>query len=364
MIRALTNLLRPARLRGSVLVLFAVLAGTSCDSTDPLATSSPSDSLPTTAAADSVATVDSLTMSSVSYVGRPFGSWGLLASGAAPGPLTLSNAAPSASSLVNTINTARSKGERLILVLTGGPHTATRPGCCLTKVNGWWTFDRTKWDKVMATFNTATIRNAVANAVADGTVIGASVMDEPYTSSNTGANTWGPPGTMTKAKVDGLCSAVQKIFPTLPAGVQHPPLAWETNKSYQICQFIAGGLYGCTGTSLSALTSCRDAALAMARRDHHQLLFNLNVINGGDRDTDGTYNCSGPNQAGLGSHYPLCRMTASRVRERGLLLGPSGCGLSMWTYNSTFWSRSDNQSAFKDVAAKMATVGPKACRRS
>jgi hypothetical protein len=230
--------------------------------------------------------------------------------------------------------------------------------------NGWWTFDRTKWDKVMANFNTATIRNAVANAVADGTVIGASVMDEPYVSSNTGANTWGPPGTMTKAKVDGLCGAVQKIFPSLPAGVQHPPLAWQTDKSYNVCQFIAGGLFGCKGTSLSALTSCRDAALAMARRDHHQIMFNLNVINGGDKDTDGNYDCSGPNQAGKGNRYPLCRMTASRVRERGLLLGPSGCGLSLWEYNSTFWSRSDNQLAFKDVAAKMATLGAKACRRS
>ena len=74
-------------------------------------------------------------------------------------------------------------------------HTAVNRGCCLSVINGKVQFDRAKWNAVMAKFNTATIKNAVAKAVADGTVIGATVMDEPYTSGTGNKNTWGPPGT-------------------------------------------------------------------------------------------------------------------------------------------------------------------------
>jgi hypothetical protein len=250
---------------------------------------------------------------------------------------------------------------RLVLAMTGGPHTELKRGCCLSLINGVVQFDRRKWDAVMAKFNTATIRNAVAQAVADGTVIGATVMDEPETSGHGNKNTWGPPGTMSKLRVDGLCAAVQSIFPTLPAGVQHPPLDWERDKSYKVCQFIWGGV---KGTTLTEFIANKNAALALGARDHHAILFNMNVINGGRRDTDGNYNCTGTDQAGKGNWYPLCRMTAARVRERGLILGPAGCALTMWTHNSTFWSRTDNKAAFKDVAAKIATAPAKACRRS
>ena len=90
----------------------------------------------------------------------------------------------------------------------------------------------------------------------------------------------------------------------------------------------------------------------------------MNVLDGGLPDTDGTYDCTGPGQAGLGTFGNHCRMTATQVRDRGLILGPAGCGLILWRFDDTFWSRADNQQAFKDVAAKLATVPQKACRRS
>jgi hypothetical protein len=363
MIREFAHFLRPTRLRTAAIAVLGVLIGAACDHTDPLASSGPSEPPAAAAAPDSVTATDSPApaLSLYGSVGRPYGAYGLLASGTSPGPLNLSNAAPSPSSIVNLLNTARANRMRLVLALTGGPHTAVNRGCCLSVINGVVQFDRRKWDAVMAKFNTATIRNAVAQAVADGTVIGATVMDEPYTSGTGNKNTWGPPGTMSKLKVDGLCGAVQKIFPTLPAGVQHPPLDWERDKSYKVCQFIWGGV---GGTTLSEFLANKNAALALGARDHHAILFNMNVINGGRKDTDGNYNCTGTDQAGKGNWYPLCRMTAARVRERGLVLGTAGCALTMWTHNSTFWSRTDNTAAFKDVAAKAATAPAKACRRS
>jgi hypothetical protein len=90
----------------------------------------------------------------------------------------------------------------------------------------------------------------------------------------------------------------------------------------------------------------------------------MNVLDGGLPDTDGTYDCTGAGQAGKGTFGTHCRMTATQVRDRGLILGPAGCGLILWRYDSDFWGRADNQQAFKDVAANLATVPRKACRRS
>jgi hypothetical protein len=195
--------------------------------------------------------------------------------------------------------------------------------------------------------------------VADGTVIGANVMDEPYVHGTGDGNTWGPAGTMTKLRVDSLCYEVQRIFPTLPAGVQHAVKDFEPDQSYRVCQFISGG---CGGSTVAEYTACRDAALAVGARDHHAIMFSLNVLDGGVTDTDGTWDCDG--QPGKGTFGNHCWMTADRVRERGLIAGPTGCGLLMWKYDSDFWGRADNQQAFKDVAAKLATVPQNSCRRS
>jgi hypothetical protein len=116
--------------------------------------------------------------------------------------------------------------------------------------------------------------------------------------------------------------------------------------------------------SNATIKANRDAALALAARDHHAILFNMNILGGGNRDTDGTWNCTGAGQGGKGPYAPLCRMTATQVRDRGLLLGPTGCALMMWKYDDAFWSRSDNQQAFRDVAAKLASTPKRACRRS
>ena len=297
--------------------------------------------------------------------GLPFGAYALLKSGTDPGPLTMSLVGTSSTTIVSQIADARTRGMRVILAMTGGPHTVTNLGCCLSVINGVVQFDRAKWDAVMAKYNTATIKNAVAAGVADGTVIGANVMDEPNVCGAGDGNTWGPCGAMTKLRVDSLCGEVQRIFPTLPAGVAHGAgvLAFESSKSYRVCQFIMGGVRTASGTNAQYVAG-RDSALALGARDGVAILFNMNVLDGGLPDTDGTYDCTGPGQAGKGTFGNHCRMTATQVRDRGLILGPAGCGLIMWRFDDTFWSRADNQLAFKDVAAKLATVPQKACRRS
>jgi hypothetical protein len=304
------------------------------------------------------------TLAAGGAMGLPFGAYALMKS-TDPGPLTMSVVGTSSTTIVSQIADARTKGLRVILAMTSGPHTATNPGCCLSIINGVLQFDHAKWSAVMANYNTSTIRNAVASAVSDGTVIGANVMDEPNVCGSGDGNTWGPCGTMTKLRVDSLCGEVQQIFPTLPAGVAHGAgvLGFEPSKSYRVCQFVMGGARTKDGTNAQYVAG-RDSALALGVRDHHAILFNMNVLDGGIPDTDGTYDCTGAGQGGLGTFGNHCRMTATQVHDRGLILGPYGCGLIMWRYDGTFWGRADNQQAFRDVAAKLATVPQKACRRS
>src|SRR5712691_13304831 len=123
-------------------------------------------------------------------------------------------------------------------------------------------------------------------------------MDEPHVCGLGPANTWGPCGTMTKAKVDQLCGLVKQMFPSLPAGAEHQHGIFEPTKSYQVCDFIVDQY----GANQGSVTTFRDGGLALGARDHHAILFSMSVLDGGLKDTDGTYNCTGPGQGGIGTH--------------------------------------------------------------
>ncbi|MEP6688393.1 MAG: hypothetical protein ABJC36_08600, partial [Gemmatimonadales bacterium] len=290
-------------------------------------------------------------------VGLPFGmSQQLTRFGAIRSPMTMTADGTGASTLLSRISDARTKGYKLIVNLTGGPHSDY-----MSTINGVYQFDLSKWRAKMDTYNTASIRQSVAQAVADGVIIGSSVMDEPYVSGNSdgGGNTWGPKGTMTKARVDDLCLYVKNMFPTLQAGVAHQHNAFEPTKSYYVCDFIIDQYDWRRGD----VRTFRDDGLAMAARDHHAIMFGINVMDGGVQDKDGTYSCDGAGQGGKGTYAPNCNMTPDQVRDWGLLLGKAGCGLYMWRADDTFLSKSTNQQALRELAAGMATAPGKSCLR-
>jgi hypothetical protein len=219
-------------------------------------------------------------------------------------------------------------------------------------------FDMAKWKATMDTYNTPTLKQAVAAAVADGTIIGNSVMDEPHVSGLGDGNTWGPKGTMTKARVDELCAYVKGMFPTLPVGVVHQHHIFEPTKSYRTCEFIVSQYTSRFGS----VTAFRDSALAYGRRDGIAIAFSMNIINGGIQSPrDGSWNCPLTTTGGRGTYDPNCRMTAQQVRDWGLLLGPAGCALVLWRYDDAFMARSDNQQAFRDIAARLATLPARSC---
>jgi hypothetical protein len=282
----------------------------------------------------------------------PYGAWVDANLKANTDVFTASIGSVNAGVILDRIATARLKGNRLILAMTGGAHENY-----LT--NG--VFDQAKWEAKMNTYNTAAIKTAIAAAVADGTIIGNSVMDEPHVSGQGDGNTWGPPGTMTKARVDQLCAYVKNMFPSLPAGVVHPHNVFEPTKSYSVCEFIVDQYSWRKGD----VQVFRDGGLAVARRDGIGIVFSMNILDGGIQAArDGLWNCPLTTTGGRGTFEPNCRMTPEQVREWGMTLGLAGCALTMWTYNDTFMSNPENQQAFRDVAARLAAAPAKSCRRT
>lgn len=287
-------------------------------------------------------------LGSGSAVGVPYGAFGLVLAGVTSPSFNLSLDGYQPDNIIPRIDAARSQGSHLVLAMTGGGHSNYM-------TDG--VFDRSKWDAKMELFNTSAIRSAVAAGVADGTIIGASVMDEPQVSGvGADGNTWGPVGTMTKARVDSLCGYVKAIFPTLPTGVVHRHDVFEPTKSYRVCDFIASQYSARVGS----VTAFRDGALAMAQRDGHAIMFSLNILNGGTQDKDGTWDCGG---APLGQDPPNCQMTAAQLRDFATVLGPAGCGLLMWRYEQSYMARTDNKQAFADIAGVLANAPAKQCRR-
>jgi hypothetical protein len=281
--------------------------------------------------------------------GIPFGpSGGMLNSTTEIAPFTMTVQGVTPSNIVPYLTKARSAKTSLILNMTGGRH-----GKYMTA----GVFDYARWTAAMDAYDTPAIKQAVAQAIADGTIVGSSVMDEPHVHGGGDGNTWGPQGTMTKVVVDQMCGYAKAMVPTLAVGVAHRHSAFEPTRSYRVCDFVISQYSSRHGSA----AAFRDVGLAMARRDGHAIVFGMNILNGGTQDRDGTWDCIGA--GGKGTYAPNCRMTPAQITENGLVLGPAGCALTMWRYDATFMANPENRRAFQDVAERLSTLPAKACRR-
>lgn len=272
---------------------------------------------------------------------------------------TLTYGGENPGSLVARIAIARARGMKMVTAMTGG-------GRANYLTDG--VFDMEKWKARMERFNRPEIRDAVAQAVSEGILIGNSVMDEPFNDGGPGneTNSWGPRGTMSKARVDSMCAYVKQIFPTLPQGVFHD-YRLEPEGSYRVCDFITSQYRIAKGP----LDEYRDGAQELCRRDRHACSFAINVLDGGiqvkktpgqkDYDQD---DCPLATTGGRGTYFPNCRMTPDQVREAGRVLGAAGCFLTGFRYDSAFMANPENQRAFRDVIGSLATRHTRGCVRT
>ena len=266
---------------------------------------------------------------------------GLLSNGLGRSYYNMSLDGYTADRIVLQLADARAKKLHVLMNMTGGRHSNYM-------TDG--VFDMAKWKAKMDSYNTPSIKAAIAQAVADGTIIGNSVMDEPANTSQT--NSWGPEGTMTKARVDGMCRYVKEMFPTLTVGVVHDHRLLEPEKGYQYCDFILSQYR----LSKGDVRSFRDGGLAYARRTGIAIAFSLNILHGGTPGTDCDKWGDDPNGR-------LCPMSPEQVREFGLTLGTAGCALNMWRYEKEYFDKPEIQRALQEVGATLARLPGKSCRR-
>ena len=273
-------------------------------------------------------------------------------------PFTLAYNTETPSTIVARLAIARARGIKMVTAMTGG----ARANYLTDGV-----FDFEKWKRRMDRYNTPAIREAVSQAVIDGTLIGNSVMDEPFNTGGAGneANSWGPPGTMSKARVDSLCGYAKTIFPTLPQGVFHD-YRLSSDSSYKVCEFMTSQYR----TAKGPVTKYRDGAVEVCQRDRHACAFAINVLDGGtptrkalgQRDYDED-DCPVPATGGRGTYFPNCRMSAEQVREAGRVLGPAGCFLTGFRYDPEFLASPEIQQAFREVIETLATRPTAGCIR-
>jgi hypothetical protein len=267
-----------------------------------------------------------------------------------PIPFTASIQADAPNGVVTRIIAARQKGQKLILCLAGCPHDPV-------KTNG--RFDINKWKLAIDQYNTSAIRDTIASAVSDGTVVGNGMMDEPENSD------WGPDGAVTRPMLDDMATYAKQYFPSLPMGVNFGPTGyrWRTGEhltklDYAINQYN----YWITNGNVAAW---RDNVLARSAVDGVRPAFSINILDGGVQDTDGTWNCTIANgQSGhTGTSSPNCWVTANQLRSWGQTLGVAGCVLTLWKFDDAFMGTAANRDAFTNVAATLAGAAPPGCRR-
>jgi hypothetical protein len=246
------------------------------------------------------------------------------------------------------IDNARAAKQSLILALTGG-------GAAEYSSDG--AFDIAKWERRIDQYNTPAIRDAIAEGVADGTVLANALIDEPEHKK------WG--GNITKPLIDTMAAYAKRYFPTLPMGPSHGPngyYQWRPNERYRVVDYVRNQYNWWVEKGNAA--AWRDKVLAQAKLDGVAVAFSLNILDGGQTaPRDGSWACPAGTSAGRGTYEPACRMTASQIRDWGKLLGPAGCALLMWRYEPAAMERPDNQQAMRDVAAALAKAPRRSCAR-
>lgn len=180
--------------------------------------------------------------------------------------------------------------------------------------------------------------------IADGTVIGHFLMDEPNDASNWHGKKVSP------EQIDMLAKYSKDIWPSLPTVVRARP---DYLKGYRF-QYLdaAWAQYLDRFGSLDAFieTNVRDAKEAGLA-----LVGGLNVINGGS------------SKSGIpGRKAGKFAMSANEVRTWGstILAQPYFCAFIMWEYESKYFSRDDIRAAFLELKAKAEAHPKQPCRRA
>lgn len=168
--------------------------------------------------------------------------------------------------------------------------------------------------------------------VADGTVIGHLLFDEPHDPSNWNGST------VPFEDIEAAAAYSKQLWPSLPAGVGSPP------------GFLQGGAPWISLDTAFAqytarrgdVTAWRNTQVSTAQASGLGLALSINVLSGG-------------NNRG--------RVTADQLRDWGSILAsePYICALTMWKYDSSYFNDPAIADSVTDVAQVAQSRPPHSC---
>lgn len=242
------------------------------------------------------------------------------------GPLSPNN-------IVSVLTETRSKGGRLVAKLCKGRDVYVK--------NSNGTFSFTKWKALVDQYRSVNL----APFIADGTLLGHYLIDEPHRASR-----WGGQA-ISQSTLEAMAAYSKGIWPTLSALVRVAP-SWLAQAPVSYTHLDAGWLQYAAGKG--DVTQLVTAEVAAAKRKGLGLLVGLNVMDGGN----GSSKIAGVTKG----QYA---MSATELRTYGnVLLNQSyACGFYMWTNNTSYYGRTDIKSAMVELSAKARIHAKTSCRQ-
>ncbi|HEV7365548.1 MAG TPA: hypothetical protein VGN76_06850 [Gemmatimonadales bacterium] len=318
---------RNARFRNRAsLLLLATLACNAEDRTSPSAPSTPMAPPVSGPVADS-ATVPT---SGAAARGIPFGDFHL-PTPRYRAPYTGALRALWPSGTIAELNAARASGFRIVVSLAGD-----RRG--YTNSNG--TFNLERWRNQINQYR----RFNLQSYVADGTVIGHYLVDEPFC-----ASCWGG-RTIPASQVEEMARYSKSIWPNLPTIVRSPP-SLLAQQNYRFLNVAWAQWEGPLHSPSYRMTpeQFRDRETAAAKARGLGLVFGMNYLDAGD----GSSRIAGTYRNATSPRVNRWQMSAAEVKRVGSVFAAAsyGCAVLSWKYSTSFLSRSGMSSALSQVSS-------------
>ena len=233
---------------------------------------------------------------------------------------------------LSLLTATRAKGGRLIIKMSMGADTWIK--------NADGTFSFTKWKLRVDRFKKVNL----APFIADGTIEGHYLIDEPYRTVRWGGKV------VSQATIEAMAKYSKSIWPGMPTFVRVVPSWMEAAPVTYIHLDAAWLQYEGRGDVTKILT----AEVAAAKRKGLGLAVGLNVLDGGN----GTSKIAGWTRGKYA-------MSASEVRSYGtvLLNHAYTCTFYNWMWDSPYYGRADVKAALSELATKARNHIKTSCRQ-
>ena len=240
---------------------------------------------------------------------------------------------PDQNTLLSNLATARAKGARFVLKLAGGGDGWVK--------NADGTFNFEKWKSMVNRYKNLDFRSYVA----DGTVLGHYLLDEPNLASRWGGKV------IPQATVEAMAKYSKQLWPNMLTFIRVVP-SWLAAAPVPYTYLDAG--WAQYAAYKGDPTKWLAGEVAIAKTKGLGLLVSLNILNGGN----GSSGIRGP----ASGKYS---MSATELRTYGtaLLNQAYSCGFLMWMYNATYFGRTDIQAAMADLSAKARSHVKTSCQQ-